>query len=69
MDKTFTYFACFITGVFAPQDPITGSAHCALAHYWSSKMNKCDFLAYQVLSLCLFSYTLETNDVLYTISC
>ncbi|CAN7059060.1 unnamed protein product [Brassica rapa subsp. trilocularis] len=29
------------------KDPIFGSAHCALAHYWSLKMNKCDFLAYQ----------------------
>nr|VDD12388.1 unnamed protein product [Brassica rapa] len=28
-------------------DPVFGSAHCALAHYWSLKMNKCDFLAYQ----------------------
>uniref|UniRef100_A0A1J3CVV6 Uncharacterized protein n=1 Tax=Noccaea caerulescens TaxID=107243 RepID=A0A1J3CVV6_NOCCA len=29
------------------EDPVCGSAHCALAHYWSLKMNKCDFLAYQ----------------------
>ncbi|XP_013719326.2 uncharacterized isomerase BH0283 [Brassica napus] len=42
----------FCSRYFAPnfginEDPVTGSAHCALAHYWSSKMNKCDFLAYQ----------------------
>lgn len=36
------------------QDPVTGSAHCALAPYWSEKLGKCDFVAYQVLSLSLF---------------
>ncbi|KAG7652900.1 Phenazine biosynthesis PhzF protein [Arabidopsis suecica] len=46
----------FCSRYFAPrfginEDPVTGSAHCALAHYWSLKMNKCDFFAYQVLSL------------------
>ncbi|KAI9125549.1 hypothetical protein K1719_002967 [Acacia pycnantha] len=28
-------------------DPVTGSAHCALASYWSKKLGKCDFNAYQ----------------------
>ncbi|XP_010422524.1 PREDICTED: uncharacterized protein LOC104707796 [Camelina sativa] len=42
----------FYSRYFAPkfgvdEDPVCGSAHCALAHYWSLKMNKCDFLAYQ----------------------
>ncbi|CAH2071878.1 unnamed protein product, partial [Thlaspi arvense] len=42
----------FYSRFFAPkfgidEDPVCGSAHCALAHYWSLKMNKCDFLAYQ----------------------
>ncbi|KAG2312110.1 hypothetical protein Bca52824_023667 [Brassica carinata] len=42
----------FHSRYFAPkfgvdEDPVCGSAHCALAHYWSLKMNKCDFLAYQ----------------------
>ncbi|KAL1225092.1 hypothetical protein V5N11_033508 [Cardamine amara subsp. amara] len=42
----------FYSRYFAPkfgvdEDPVCGSAHCALAHYWSVKMNKCDFLAYQ----------------------
>jgi predicted PhzF superfamily epimerase YddE/YHI9 len=30
-----------------PEDPVTGAAHCVLAPYWSSKMGKQDFLAYQ----------------------
>jgi predicted PhzF superfamily epimerase YddE/YHI9 len=46
----------FYSRYFAPkfgvdEDPVCGSAHCALAHYWSIKMNKFDFLAYQVISL------------------
>ncbi|CAH8356854.1 unnamed protein product [Eruca vesicaria subsp. sativa] len=41
----------FISRVFGPkigvdESPVCGSAHCALAHYWSLKMNKCDFVAY-----------------------
>ncbi|GFP97838.1 phenazine biosynthesis-like domain-containing protein 1 [Phtheirospermum japonicum] len=37
---------------FAPkfginEDPVTGSAHCALAAYWSKKLGKCDLIAYQ----------------------
>jgi predicted PhzF superfamily epimerase YddE/YHI9 len=45
----------FCSRYFAPrfginEDPVTGSAHCALAHYWSLRMNKCDFFAYQASS-------------------
>ncbi|KAH1222242.1 putative isomerase PA3578 [Glycine soja] len=29
------------------EDPVCGSAHCALASYWSKKLGKCDFNAYQ----------------------
>ncbi|CAL5427777.1 unnamed protein product [Camellia sinensis] len=29
------------------QDLVTGSAHCAIAGYWSKKLGKCDFVAYQ----------------------
>ncbi|KAL7200643.1 hypothetical protein ACSBR1_032546 [Camellia fascicularis] len=29
------------------QDLVTGNAHCALAGYWSKKLGKCDFVAYQ----------------------
>jgi PhzF family phenazine biosynthesis protein len=42
----------FISRFFAPrvgvnEDPVTGSAHCSLVPYWSKKMNKTSFLAYQ----------------------
>ena len=42
----------FISRFFAPQsgideDPVTGSAHCALGPYWSKKLNKSDLLAFQ----------------------
>jgi PhzF family phenazine biosynthesis protein len=42
----------FVSRFFAPQvgvaeDPVTGSAHCALAPYWSGKLHKTEFVAYQ----------------------
>ncbi|WGL59786.1 PhzF family phenazine biosynthesis protein [Pigmentibacter sp. JX0631] len=42
----------FISRFFAPksgvnEDPVTGSAHCKLADYWSKKLNKKELLAYQ----------------------
>ena len=42
----------FVSRFFAPQsgvpeDPVTGSAHCALAPYWSAKLAKQVLLAYQ----------------------
>lgn len=42
----------FISRFFGPQvgipeDPVTGSAHCALAPYWADKLGKESFLAYQ----------------------
>jgi PhzF family phenazine biosynthesis protein len=42
----------FVSRFFAPgsgvdEDPVTGSAHCALAPYWSAKLGKNEFLAYQ----------------------
>jgi PhzF family phenazine biosynthesis protein len=42
----------FVSRFFAPgsgvdEDPVTGSAHCALAPYWSEKLGKRDFVAYQ----------------------
>jgi predicted PhzF superfamily epimerase YddE/YHI9 len=45
----------FISRFFAPQsgvdeDPVTGSAHCALAPYWAAKLGKTDLLAYQASS-------------------
>jgi len=43
----------FVSRFFAPkygvnEDPVTGSAHCALIPYWSEKLGKKDLLARQV---------------------
>jgi PhzF family phenazine biosynthesis protein len=42
----------FVSRFFGPQvgipeDPVTGSAHCALAPYWAAKLGKDNFSAYQ----------------------
>jgi PhzF family phenazine biosynthesis protein len=42
----------FVSRYFAPkiginEDYVTGSAHCALASYWSDRLNKKEFTAYQ----------------------
>ena len=42
----------FVSRYFAPakgipEDPVTGGAHCALAHYWSRRLGKTSFHAYQ----------------------
>jgi PhzF family phenazine biosynthesis protein len=42
----------FVSRFFGPQvgvneDPVTGSAHTSLAPYWSEKLGKTDFMAYQ----------------------
>jgi PhzF family phenazine biosynthesis protein len=42
----------FVSRYFAPlhdidEDPVTGSAHCMLAPYWSHKLGKNEFRAYQ----------------------
>ncbi len=37
----------FAPGIGIPEDPVTGSAHCSLALYWSEKLDKTEFLAYQ----------------------
>ncbi|MFW6129355.1 MAG: PhzF family phenazine biosynthesis protein [Candidatus Aminicenantaceae bacterium] len=42
----------FVSRFFAPgagvdEDPVTGSAHCCLGPYWSQKLGKKDFVAYQ----------------------
>ena len=43
----------FVSRVFAPQagvleDPVTGSAHCLLAPYWSAKLEKTNMIGHQV---------------------
>jgi PhzF family phenazine biosynthesis protein len=30
-----------------PEDPVTGASHCSLAHFWSLKLGKDEFTAYQ----------------------
>jgi predicted PhzF superfamily epimerase YddE/YHI9 len=42
----------FVSRFFAPgsgidEDPVTGSAHCALAPYWAAKLGKQEMLGYQ----------------------
>ena len=42
----------FVSRFFAPgsgiyEDPVTGSAHCCLGPYWSKRLNKTEFVAYQ----------------------
>ena len=42
----------FVSRFFAPgsgidEDPVTGSAHCALGPYWAARMGKREFTAYQ----------------------
>ncbi len=42
----------FVSRFFAPaagvdEDPVTGSAHCALAPHWGDRLQKTEFLAYQ----------------------
>jgi PhzF family phenazine biosynthesis protein len=42
----------FVSRFFAPgsgidEDPVTGSAHCCLAPFWSSRLDRTEFLAYQ----------------------
>src|ERR1035437_1035880 len=39
---------CFAPGVGIDEDPVTGSAHCALAPFWSEKTGKTDFNSHQV---------------------
>lgn len=45
----------FVSRFFGPrvgvnEDPLTGSAHCKLAHYWMKKLDKKHFQAYQASS-------------------
>ncbi len=45
----------FVSRFFGPnvgvnEDPVTGSAHCKLADYWSKRLHKQQFIAYQASS-------------------
>ena len=37
----------FAPAVGVPEDPVTGSAHCALAPYWADRLNKNELVAFQ----------------------
>jgi PhzF family phenazine biosynthesis protein len=39
---------CFAPAVGINEDPVTGSAHCALVPFWSEKTGKKDFISHQV---------------------
>ena len=43
-DFVFRFFA---PGSGVDEDPVTGSAHCCLGPFWSRRLNKNEFLAYQ----------------------
>lgn len=47
-DKGYDFISRFFgPQVGIPEDPVTGSAHCALSPYWAEKLGKETFLAYQ----------------------
>ncbi|KAL2323571.1 hypothetical protein Fmac_027950 [Flemingia macrophylla] len=47
-DSGFDFYSRFFCPKFGVnEDPVCGGAHCALAPYWSKKLGKCDFNAYQ----------------------
>lgn len=37
---TDVYSRCFYPGCDVPEDPVTGSAHCVIAPYWSKELSK-----------------------------
>ena len=39
-NQSDVYSRCFYPGCDVPEDPVTGSAHCVLAPYWSDKLGK-----------------------------
>lgn len=47
-DPEFDFISRFFApAVGIPEDPVTGSAHCALAPYWSKRLGKDEMIAYQ----------------------
>lgn len=39
---------CFVPDLGINEDPVTGSAHCALVPFWSKKTGKAEFISHQV---------------------
>nr|AFK39949.1 unknown [Lotus japonicus] len=47
-ESGFDFYSRFFCPKFGvDEDPVCGTAHCALASYWSKKLGKCDFIANQ----------------------
>ena len=47
-DDRFDFVSrCFAPRVGINEDPVTGSAHCALATYWAARLGRTEFRAYQ----------------------
>jgi PhzF family phenazine biosynthesis protein len=47
--KGTIYSRCFYPGCDVPEDPVTGSAHCVIAPYWSQRLGKATIHAMQGL--------------------
>jgi PhzF family phenazine biosynthesis protein len=46
--KEYDFVSRFFAPAYGiPEDPVTGSAHCALGPYWQAKFGKSDFKAFQ----------------------
>ena len=39
---------CFVPELGINEDPVTGSAHCALVPYWANRTGKTDFISHQI---------------------
>jgi PhzF family phenazine biosynthesis protein len=47
-NKEFDFVSRFFAPAYGiPEDPVTGSAYCALGPYWQAKLGKSDFTAFQ----------------------
>jgi PhzF family phenazine biosynthesis protein len=48
-DKNFDFCVrCFAPALGINEDPVTGSAHCALVPFWNGKTGKTEFISHQV---------------------
>jgi PhzF family phenazine biosynthesis protein len=48
-DKNYDFCVrCFAPAIGINEDPVTGSAHCILAPFWSGKTGRFDFISHQV---------------------
>jgi predicted PhzF superfamily epimerase YddE/YHI9 len=48
-DKNFDFCVrCFVPALGIDEDPVTGSAHCALAPFWHGRTGRTEFISHQV---------------------